>query len=115
PKGLSLFELRRIIETVPPEENPAVHAYQVRYFSLLAAPFSCLVVVGLAVPFAVSGVRTNPMIGVSKCMGYFAIFYVLISIATILGERQVIPVVLAAWLPNIVMLGAAAWFFRQAR
>ena len=115
PKGLSLFELRRIIETVPPEENPAVHAYQVRYFSLLAAPFSCLVVVGLAVPFAVSGVRTNPMIGVSKCMGYFAIFYVLISVATILGERQVIPVVLAAWLPNVVMLGAAGYLFRQAR
>jgi LPS export ABC transporter permease LptG len=115
PKGLSLFELRRIIEAVPPEENPAVHAYQVRYFSLLAAPFSCLVVVGLAVPFAVSGVRTNPMIGISKCMGYFAVFYVLISIATILGERELIPVILAAWLPNLVMLAAAGWLFRQAR
>ena len=115
PKGLSLFELRRIIETVPPEENPVVHAYLVRYFSLLAAPFSCLVVVGLAVPFAVSGVRTNPMIGISKCMGYFLIFYVLISIATILGDRQMIPALLAAWLPNLVMFAAGAWLFRQAR
>jgi lipopolysaccharide export system permease protein len=115
PKALSLFELRRIIETVPPEENPAVHAYLVRYLSLLAAPFSCLVVVGLAVPFAVSGVRTNPMIGISKCMGYFLVFYLLISIATILGERQMIPALLAAWLPNLVMFGAGAWLFRQAR
>lgn len=115
PKALSLFELRRIIETVPPEENPAVHAYLVRYLSLLAAPFSCLVVVGLAVPFAVSGVRTNPMIGISKCMGYFLVFYILISIATILGERQMIPALLAAWLPNLVMFGAAGWLFRQAR
>ena len=115
PKALSLFELRRIIDTVPPEENPAVHAYLVRYLSLLAAPFSCLVVVGLAVPFAVSGVRTNPMIGISKCMGYFLVFYLLISIATILGERQMIPALLAAWLPNLVMFGAAAWLFRKAR
>lgn len=114
-KELSLFELRRIIEAVPPEENPAVHAYQVRYFSLLAAPFSCLVVVGLAVPFAVSGVRTSPMIGVSKCLGFFAVFYVLISIAAILGERQIIPTVLAAWLPNIVMLLLAVQLFRKAR
>jgi len=115
PKSLSLFELRRIIDTVPPEENPAVHAYLVRYYSLLAAPFSCLVVVGLAVPFAVSGVRTNPMIGISKCMGYFLVFYILISIATILGERQLISAMLAAWLPNLAMFGAAGWLYRQAR
>jgi lipopolysaccharide export system permease protein len=114
PKELSLFELRRIIEAIPPEENPAVHAYLVRYFSLLAAPFSCLVVVGIAVPFAVSGVRTNPMIGVSKCMGFFAIFYILISFSTIMGERQLIASWLAAWLPNLVMLGAGIWLFRKA-
>jgi lipopolysaccharide export system permease protein len=115
PKLLSLFELRRIIDLLPAEENPIVHAYLVRYFSLLAAPFTCLVVVGLAVPFAVSGVRTNPMVGISKCMGYFFVFYLLISVATILGERQLIPALLAAWLPNLVMFGAAAWLFRQAR
>lgn len=115
PKELSLFELSRIIEALPPEENPAVHAYEVRYFSLLAAPFSCLVVVGLAVPFAVSGVRTSPMIGVSKCLGFFAVFYVLTSVASILGEREIIPTVLAAWLPNIIMLLLAVLLFRKAR
>ncbi|HAV12818.1 MAG TPA: YjgP/YjgQ family permease [Opitutae bacterium] len=115
PKELSLFELREIIELIPPEENPKVHAYLVRYFSLLAVPFSCLVVVGIAVPFAVSGVRTNPMIGVSKCMGFFAFFYVLVSVASILGERQIISALLAAWLPNIIMLGMAVQLFRKAR
>ena len=115
PDELSLFELNRIIETVPPEENPAVHAFEVRYFSLLAAPFSCLVVVGIAVPFAVSGVRTSPMIGVSKALGFFAIFYVLISVALILGERQIIPTIFAAWLPNLVMLAMAVQLFRKAR
>lgn len=115
PDELSLFELRRIIETVPPEENPKVHAYLVRYFSLLAVPFSCLVVVGIAVPFAVAGVRTNPMIGVSKCLGFFAFFYVLVSVASILGERQIIDALLAAWLPNIVMLGMSFHLFRIAR
>jgi len=115
PDELSLFELRRIIETVPPEENPKVHAYLVRYFSLLAVPFSCLVVVGIAVPFAVAGVRTNPMIGVSRCMGFFAFFYVLISVASILGERQIISALLAAWLPNIIMLLMSVQLFRKAR
>lgn len=115
PNELSLFELRQIVESISPEENPAVNAYLVRYYSLFAAPFSCLVVVGIAVPFAVSGVRTSPMIGVSKCMGFFAIFYVLLSIAAILGERQMVPPWLAAWLPNIVMLLVAIRLFRKAR
>ncbi|MEO0509870.1 MAG: LptF/LptG family permease [Verrucomicrobiota bacterium] len=115
PNELSLFELNRIIDTVPPEENPVVHAYEVRYFSLLAAPFSCLVVVGIAVPFALSGVRTSPMIGVSKALGFFAVFYVLVSASTILGERQIIPTILAAWLPNLVMLAMAVQLFRKAR
>lgn len=115
PKELSLFELQRIIDTVKPEENPSVHGYLVRYFSLFAAPFSCLVVVGIAVPFAVSGVRTNPMIGVSKAMGFFALFYVLISVASILGERQIIPALIAAWIPNLVMLGMSVRLFAKAR
>jgi lipopolysaccharide export system permease protein len=115
PKELSLFELRRIIETLPPEENPVVDAYVVRYFSLLAAPFSCLVVVGIAVPFAVSGVRTSPMIGVSKALGFFAFFYVLISVTTILGERQILPAIAAAWIPNIIMLLMSVWLFARAR
>lgn len=115
PEALSLFELRRVVEALPPQQNPVVHAYLVRYLSLLAAPFSCLVVVGLAVPFAVSGVRTNPIIGISKCMGYFLVFYLLVSTATILGERHIISAALAAWLPNLVMFALAGRLFRQAR
>ncbi len=115
PKDLSLFELRNVIETVAPEENPNVRAYLVRYHGLLAAPFSCLVIVGIAVPFAVSGVRTNPMIGVAKCIGWFAFFYVLISVANILGARALIDPRLAAWIPNAVMLGLATYFFSRAR
>ncbi|MFP4167058.1 MAG: LptF/LptG family permease [Opitutales bacterium] len=115
PKELSLFELREIIATAPPEENPVVHGYLVRYYGLFAAPFSCLVVVGLAVPFAVSGVRAGPMIGVSKCMVFFAMFYVLISLGSVLGGRDLIPAWLAAWLPNLVMLAVGLRFLWKAR
>ena len=113
PKELSINELVRIIDTLPPEENPATHAYLVRFYALLAAPFSCLVVVGIAVPFALAGVRTNPMVGVSKAMGLFAIFYVLMSIASIFGERQIIPAMLAAWIPNLAMLAMSAHLYEK--
>ena len=115
PKELSLNELRRIIETLPPKENPNVQAYLMQYFTLLAAPFSCLVVVGIAVPFAISGVRTSPMIGVSKAMGFFALFFVLVSVTAILGERQIISALLAAWIPNLAMLALSMGLFVKAR
>ena len=114
PKELSIFELRRIIETVPPEENPAVYAYLMRYHSLLAGPFSCLVVVGIAVPFAVFGVRRNPMIGILICMCCLMVFYLLTVIATVLGEQNILPAPIAAWLPNGILFGVALWLFRKA-
>jgi lipopolysaccharide export system permease protein len=55
------------------------------------------------------------MIGVSKAMGFFALFYVLISVASILGERQIIPALIAAWIPNLVMLGMSVRLFAKAR
>ena len=115
PDELSIFELRKIIKTISPEENPMISTYLVSYYALLAMPFSCLIVVGLAVPFSVFGVRSNPMIGILICMCCILAFYLLISISTILGERQAIPALMAAWLPNFIMFGAAAWLFRQAR
>ena len=53
------------------------------------------------------------MVGVSKAMGFFAIFFVLISIASIFGERQIIPAMLAAWIPNLVMLAISVHLFEK--
>ncbi len=116
PDELSIFELRRIVETVPPEENPAVKVYQVRYNSLLAEPFSCLVFAGLTVPlFTIFGVRSNPMIGVLICMSCLLAFYLLTIIATILGELGILPPVIAAWVPNVTLFATAMVLFRKAR
>ena len=114
PKELSLHELHRIIKTIPAEDNPAVHAYLVRYFQQLASPFTCLIMVGIAVPFAVSGVRTSPMVGISKSLVFFAGFYLLLSIATMLGERQIIPAWMSAGIPIFAMLFVSDWLFKRA-
>lgn len=114
PKELSLHELHRIIKAIPPEDNPAVHAYLVRYFQQLASPFTCLIMVGIAVPFAVSGVRISPMVGISKSLAFFAAFYVLISIASMLGERQIIPAWMAAGLPIFAMLFVSNLLYKRA-
>lgn len=114
PNELSLTELRQIINTVPPEENPAVNAYLTHYYALLSAPLSCFFVVGIALPFSVRGVRVNPMVSVSKCLVYFVAFYLLTSLSNILGGRDVLSPLFAAALPNLIMLAVSIWLFRKA-
>lgn len=115
PKDLSFFELGMIIGTLDPVSDPRVAAYAVQYYSMLMNPLSCLIVVGLAVPFAVRGVRTNPMVGVSKAMGLFFAYYLLAQIAQVLGKGYLTPLAAAA-LPNLTALFLAIYLqFRSMR
>lgn len=112
-EDLSLFEVRALLNRISPEDNPKMHAYEVRYQTILALPFTCLVVVGIAIPFAVAGVRTNPMIGVSKAVGLFVAYYAVVNLLRLMGEQQVVSPWLAAWIPIVLMLGIAIHFFRK--
>ena len=82
---LSIPEIRRILRETDAASNPRIAEYEVYYNSILASPFCCLIVVGIAIPFAVSGVRVNPMVGVSKSIGLFAAYYLLTNIFNMLG------------------------------
>jgi lipopolysaccharide export system permease protein len=112
-EDLSLLEIRSLLTQITPEENPRMYAYAVRYQNILALPFTCLVVMGIAIPFAVSGVRTNPMIGVSKAVGLFVAYYVVVNVLRLMGEQQVVSPFLAAWIPIVLMFGVSVYFFRK--
>jgi len=115
PADLSFLELRRLVDYHAAEGNPKGAAYAVRYFGLVADTLGPLVVIALAIPFAVSGVRVNPAVGVSKSIGLFFLYYVLMNAASALAVKQVIEPALAAWLPNAGMAAIAAWLFARLR
>ena len=115
PQDLSFFELRRVMEYYRTENNSLGIAYAVRYFGLLADTLGPLIVIGIAVPFAVSGVRVNPAVGVSKSIGLFLLYFALNNFAASLAMQQLVPPATAAWLPNLGLAGLAAWFFARMR
>jgi len=115
PSDLSFFELRRIIEYFTIEDNPKVTPYAVRYFGLLAETFGPLIILAIAIPFAVSGVRVNPAVGVSKSIGFFLLYFLLAKAATALGGREVISPLWAAIAPNLAMLGIGVGLFARMR
>jgi lipopolysaccharide export system permease protein len=68
----------------------------------LAAPFTCLAVVLIALPFGARAGRHNVFVGVASsifiCFGYF----ILQRITFGLGVGGYLPPLLAAWLPNLI-------------
>ncbi|MCC6414888.1 MAG: LptF/LptG family permease [Opitutaceae bacterium] len=112
---LSFFELRRLVNYYAADANPKGLVYAVRYFGLIADTFGPLIVIAMAVPFAVSGVRVNPAGGVSKSIGLFFLYYLLMNLATSLAAKQVLDPAVAAWLPNFGMAGIALWLFARLR
>ena len=115
PALLSLFELRQIVDYFELEANPKVLPYAVRYYGVLADTLVPLIILASAIPFAVSGVRVSPTVGVSKSIGFFFLYYILTTIASNLGGNGVMDPLWAAWLPNIALIGVATFFFGRLR
>lgn len=115
PSDLSFYELQRLIAHLEETRSPKLTAYSVRYHSLLASTLAPLIVIGLSVPFAVSGVRVNPAVGISKSIGLFALYYLFAQLGGSLAAKDILSPVMAAWLPSMAMIVAAAWFFSKIR
>ena len=115
PSDLSFFELRRIVDYFEVEDTPKVTRYAVRYYGLLADTLGPLIILAIAIPFAVAGVRVNPAVGVSKSIGLFFVYYLLTSVSTLVGGKGFLEPLWAALLPNLAMIGLGAWLFGRMR
>ncbi len=115
PQSLSLEKLSQILELYEGDDLEEIVPYRVRYYRMLASPISCFLVVGFAVPFAASGVRTNPMIGISKAFGMFMVYFIVSNFAIVIGEREWTSPLVAALIPLGFIGLLASWVFYRAR
>jgi lipopolysaccharide export system permease protein len=115
PTHLSLWELKELVEYLRAERSPKLALYAVRYYGLIADFIGPLIVIAIAIPFAVGGVRVNPAVGVSKSIGLFFLYYVLTSFSTTLAAKGFVDPMVAAWVPHAGMALLALWFFARLR
>jgi lipopolysaccharide export system permease protein len=115
PVDLSFNELGRITRYFSSEDDPKFLRYEVRYYGLLFDTFGPLIIIAIAIPFAVSGVRVSPAVGVSKSIGLFFLYFILNGIATPLGDGGYLEPAWAALMPNLTMIGLATYFFGRMR
>jgi len=113
PEDLALVELDTLLRQLETSEDSRIHSYKVEYYHILFQPLSCLVMVGLAVPFSIVGVRSNPVVGLSKALGWFVLYYLALQIGEILGRGGFNPVI-SAGLPSLTALAIASFFTIRA-
>jgi len=81
----------------------------------LAAPWTCLIVVLIAIPFGAPSGRRNVFVGVAASIFIGFAYFVLQRIGMALGTGGWVPPLLAAWLPNLLFGGAGVWLTLRVR
>jgi lipopolysaccharide export system permease protein len=80
-----------------------------------AAPWTCLIVVFIALPFGAASGRRNVFVGVASSIVICFIFFVLQQLTLALGSGGYMEPWLAAWLPNLSFLLAGIWMTASVR
>ncbi len=81
----------------------------------LAMPWTCLVVVLIAIPFGAASGRRNIFVGVASSIGICFAYFVLLKLGLALGTGGYLPAWLAAWLPNASFGVAGIWMMLRVR
>ncbi|MEY2429939.1 MAG: lipopolysaccharide export system permease protein [Verrucomicrobiota bacterium] len=81
----------------------------------LAAPWTCLVVVLIAIPFGAASGRRNVFVGVASSILICFIYFVLQQVGLALGSGGWVPPWIAGWFPNLAFGITGLWLTAMVR
>lgn len=81
----------------------------------LASPWTCLVVVLIALPFGAASGRRNVFVGVAGSIAICFVYFVLQQVTLALGSGSHLPPWVAAWLPNFSFGLVGLWMTARVR
>ncbi len=90
------------------------HTYRLEAHKRFALPAACLVLGLIAVPLGLQGKNRGRNWGIVMGLGVFLIYYFIFTAGLSFGETGYYPPMLAMWMPNLLIGGAAIFFLRKA-
>ncbi len=99
---LPLAEIRELIRNNPGMGTDDANRLNTKFHGRLAAPWTCLVVVLMAIPFGAQAGRRNLFFGVAGSIFICFAYFVLQQFSLAFGVSGHLPGWLAAWLPNFI-------------
>jgi len=98
---IPLTELWEYMRNNPGLRPEDAHAVETKFHGRLATPWTCMVVVLMAIPFGAPSGRRNLFFGVAGSIFICFAYFVMQRVSLALGMNGALPGWLAAWLPNI--------------
>ncbi|MGD9580647.1 MAG: LptF/LptG family permease [Vampirovibrionia bacterium] len=112
-KEYNYLELAELIDKQVKKHGQVSNSVLIKWHSKLAMPVTCILIVLVGVPLALSPPRARFNRGIGFSVIMIFLFYLLRALSSSLGEINLIPALLAAWLPNIVILILALYLLHK--
>ncbi len=114
PDEMGYAELGRFIEAVQRSGGTARELIVERHLKI-SFPFAVFIIVLFGTPLAHSNRRGGAPFSVGVALATTVVFLILIRISQAMGAGGVVPPQLAAWIPNLLFLGAGVALMRGVR
>ncbi len=112
---LNFRQLRRMVKKLEREGFDATRQ-RVDMHNRLAAPFTCLIMAFLGVPFALQrGRSSNIALGIGLSLAIGIVYFILQSMLTAFGYSAALPPIVAAWTSNIIFLMVGVWMLLSVK
>jgi lipopolysaccharide export system permease protein len=115
--NIPLMELWKYLRAHPDLPPAQSRKWQTKFDGRLAAPWTCLVVVLIAIPFGAASGRRNLFFGVAGsifiCFGFFVVQQFSLALGS--APNGYLPAWLAAWLPNMIFGGLGLWLTARVK
>lgn len=111
----SAREIVAFIQNHPDISQATRQRLKVDFHYRLATPWLCLLTVLIGVPFGAQTGRRGIGRGILYALLTFFGFYILMGLGLAYGKRQLIPPLLAGWLPSIIFLVFGLVMLRRVR
>ncbi|HEY5674489.1 MAG TPA: LPS export ABC transporter permease LptG [Malonomonas sp.] len=112
---LNFQQLQRLVTRLELEGYDATR-HRVDMHNRLAAPFTCLIMAFLGVPFALQrGRGSNIALGIGLSLAIGVVYFILQSTVTAFGYSAALPPTVAAWTSNIIFLMVGVWMLLSVK
>ncbi|WP_303720500.1 LPS export ABC transporter permease LptG [Malonomonas rubra] len=82
----------------------------------LTAPFTCLIMAFLGIPFALQrGRNSNIALGIGLSLGIGVIYFILQSLVSAFGYSGALPPIVAAWTTNLIFILLGVWMLLSVK
>lgn len=113
PEEMTIKELRQQIRILN-REFVKTTAYEVEFHQRFSIPMASFVFALIGTPLGLQPHRSSSSIGLGLSIIIIFIYYSIMTVTTAFGQGGVLPVFLAAWIPNIVGIIAGIFLIRKA-